>query len=648
MVYNVWLDVSAICVLLVILIAFHTKHSVPMIQNHVLYSMVILSIISTLMDWFSGIWYNDMEQLLIYLSRDTYVKALEAFSLIYFVTRNLVPVCYLIYILATLNIEKRSIKQMLPIAGPIIVSLVIIAVTPFTGAVFYVDSGGRYQRGGMLFVLYAIAFYYLLLSVYTVTYYRKMIPVQRRIAFYTFFAMTIITVAIQAKFQWMLVEGFGTAMCILLVYLTIQKPEEILDGATGFLNKKMFGTIMPVKLKQKSSFHVILIMIDDFDLLEKSYGMDVMDRLMREVSSYFRFFPKTLLFRMGEDKICLTVSEGSGEKVKNMLDDMIKRFSKPWNVSDLQVTLSTYFSCFQCPEDAGQLDDLLILMDAVSMSPRDEGKRKIDYHDIDISGRQRQFKIEGILKSAVEKGKLEVVYQPIYSIKKQRFVSAEALLRLRDEELGDISPAEFIPIAEKSGSIVKLGQFVLDEVCRLAASNHIRKYGIEYIEVNLSAIECLQDNLVENVMSHICRYGLAPGQINLEITETAASLLPEGVTEKLHKLVSQGVTFSMDDYGTGYSNLSRMIELPLEIIKIDKSIVQEAFTSESMKVVLDNTLQMVKMLNRHVLAEGVETLEQAQYFHEKGCDYIQGYFYSRPISAMQFLQKIREQSEAFI
>jgi EAL domain-containing protein (putative c-di-GMP-specific phosphodiesterase class I) len=296
-----------------------------------------------------------------------------------------------------------------------------------------------------------------------------------------------------------------------------------------------------------------------------------------------------------------------------------------------------------CPQDAVDFEELTEMIDALSEMKKEDKKQISRVGELDLSRIHRKHKVENLVKVAVETEKLEVVYQPIYSKAEGRFTSAEALLRMRDEELGNVSPGEFIPIAERNGAILKIGSYVMDTVCRFISENELKKYGIDYIEINLSAVECLQEDLVESAMRHITKYSVNPDQINMEITETTVNTLPKRAEEKLRELRLKGFTFSLDDYGTGYSNLSRLANLPLNIVKIDKSIVQEAFTSEKMKVILDSTLQMLTQLNKKILAEGVEEKQQADYLLEHGCDYIQGYYYSRPIPAGEFLELIKGQ-----
>ena len=197
-------------------------------------------------------------------------------------------------------------------------------------------------------------------------------------------------------------------------------------------------------------------------------------------------------------------------------------------------------------------------------------------HADEIFG-QKQFmlmsKLDDIIERAYVNHKFQVYYQPIYSIKQKRFVSAEALLRLIDDEYGFVSPELFIPAAEKSGAIYKIGDYVTEEVCRFIASEEYKTLGLDYIEINLSAAQCAQDELVENTLTMLKKYGVSPDSINLEITETAAAESHSAMERNMQKLSESGISFSLDDYGTGYSNIKRVVSLPLKIVKLDKAFV---------------------------------------------------------------------------
>ena len=214
--------------------------------------------------------------------------------------------------------------------------------------------------------------------------------------------------------------------------------------------------------------------------------------------------------------------------------------------------------------------------------------------------------IDTIIDHALANHKFNVYYQPIYSVTEQRFNSAEALLRLNDDKYGFISPELFIPAAEKSGAIHKIGAYVLEEVCSFIASDEYKSLGLDYIEINLSVSQCMQNNLANEVLDTLNKYHVSTDQINLEITETAASDSQKIMNENLDILNKAGVHFSLDDFGTGYSNIKRIASLPLDIIKLDKSFTKLE-ENPKLQIILQNTINMIKDMDMKIVVEGVET-----------------------------------------
>lgn len=216
-------------------------------------------------------------------------------------------------------------------------------------------------------------------------------------------------------------------------------------------------------------------------------------------------------------------------------------------------------------------------------------------------------------------------------LQKKKLIGAEALIRLKDEQGIFISPEDFIPIAEKTGTILRIGEYVFESVCLNLSQIDLAEYGIKKIDINLSVAQCMQEILAEQILKIQSIYQIPSSIINLEITETAAAHTPEILLKNMQDLADAGFELSLDDYGSGYSNMNYMLSLPFKMIKIDKYIVWAAFTDKKAEKALAATIKMIKEIGMTVLAEGVETPEQAQWLTESGCDYLQGFYFSRPI-----------------
>ena len=229
-------------------------------------------------------------------------------------------------------------------------------------------------------------------------------------------------------------------------------------------------------------------------------------------------------------------------------------------------------------------------------------------------------------------------------MKEKRFQSAEALLRLIDDKYGFISPELLIRAAEKSGAIHKIGSYVLEEVCRFISSEEYQALGLDYIEINLSVAQCMNEHLAEEILQMLKHYNVPVEQINLEITETAASYSQNTMISNIQTLNDAGIKFSLDDYGTGYSNMGRIISLPFHIVKLDKTLA-DAYGNDRMHIVLENTIRMIKDMDMKIVVEGIETEQLAEVFSALQCEYIQGYYYSRPLPEKDFITFIKQEKK---
>jgi EAL domain-containing protein (putative c-di-GMP-specific phosphodiesterase class I) len=250
-----------------------------------------------------------------------------------------------------------------------------------------------------------------------------------------------------------------------------------------------------------------------------------------------------------------------------------------------------------------------------------------------------------ILNRAIAEHKFRIYYQPIYSVAHGRFISAEALIRLIDDEYGFVSPGIFIPAAERKGVILPIGDFVLEDVHRFISENDLDKLGLEYIEVNLSVMQCLQEDLPAKLAMLGEKYGVSPDKVNLEITETTSADIGAGIMDdNLELLSGMGYTFSLDDFGTGYSNMQRVSRLPLKIIKLDKSLVDDMQSPDGLSI-MRNTVKMMRDIDKELVAEGVETEENLQCLEELGCHFIQGYYFSKPLPEDEFVECLKKHNK---
>lgn len=392
---------------------------------------------------------------------------------------------------------------------------------------------------------------------------------------------------------------------------------------------------------RKKIFSVIVVDLDDFKFINQNYGVNVGDILLHQVGKYLEGMkPSGLVFHFEADQFCVIVNRRK-HSANVMAEEIKERFTVPWNLDKQEIMMSATICIVDCPEDANSAEGLVEVIDYAMESAKKLKKGKITHaHEIELEKIQTAKSIEKVVKEAIAKDKIMVYYQPIYSVEKKRYNSAEALARLYDEKLGWIPPDVFITTAERSGLIIELGELILHKVCSFIKNNELSKTSIEYIEVNVSPLQLMQKGFADKMLGIMKQYDVSPSQINVEITETAMMASFAIVDENLTKLVDNKIAISLDDYGSGYATINYINKIPFELIKIDRTIVQDSIKEKKAGITLEHTVAMLNALELAIVAEGVEDEEMRDLLIGFGCQYLQGWFYSKAVSETEFMQLI--------
>lgn len=635
MVYEISFDIAAIVIFLVLIVLFYGKKKSPYRYNIAFGALMIVSLITAIFDLIGAFMISYPDSVPMWASHTV--------NSIYLVFQNTATPIYALYIVLLTSVGKKmGYKKSLLLLIPYVSEMFLILTTQWTGWIFYYDQNGVYLHGRLFPVLYVLVVYYFIFGEYFLIKYSKGLSFDKRLALFSFLPVSGTGMLIQMNYPRYLIHPFGMTISMILLLFSVQNAEEILDSASGAFNEQAFGNTLENSLKMQQRFWFMGVNILNYELMEKSIGVERIDDILKRMVKYLnQINPKAIVGRLDEASFGVRLPDMPVSMIEELAERVLERSKTPFDDQQRDEYFQVRLICIACPNEAEtpeQIADIINHLDGKS-----EEQSVFFASNINQEERNKNFEIRRAIRSAIDEQKFEVYYQPIYSVQEQRIVSAEALIRLRDEKLGFISPEIFIPIAEKEGYIIEIGNFVFESVCSFFQERNLSEYGIGYIEVNLSVVECMQHDLAKRLFDITNKYGIQPERLNLEITETATA----GSTERLHntmqRLVEDGFTFSMDDYGTGYSNIKAIHNLPFEYIKIDKSILWTSMENEKAYTVLKNTFLLAKTLHKKIVMEGVETEEHIRRLLELGCDYFQGYYFSKPIPGDQFIQYLKEQ-----
>ena len=516
--------------------------------------------------------------------------------------------------------------------------------TPFNkiGYYFYEDGYTAGKLGALYFMLSVVL---VVTAAAVIILKRKNIPAFKAFILLSSIVFSVVMMMLQLKYSVSLL-CFGFSIVCLSLYNYIFNPALYIDNLTNLFNKECMRGYFEYRFGRNKQFAIIMLAMDDFKYINKTYGVDTGDNLLRQVGHYLKSVDGIdVVFTYGSDKFVAVCNKKNIDDIKNLSEVILGRFRHPWySESYSGIMMSTSICCFECPKDAGDYSSLIESMDyAISMAKKTNKGGISIAHDMDLTKMRSEKEIEKAVRLAIDRDELLVYYQPIFSVEKNVYNSAEALVRLNDEKLGWISPEEFIPIAEKNGLIIALGDSVLRSVCKFIRDNRLSESSVEYIEVNMSPVQLQQPEYYKKVIDILEEYDVDPSQINIEITETANMVgSSDIINENIKKIVDYGITLSLDDYGSGYSNLDYINHMPFHIIKIDKFIIWDAFQNNKAGITLEYTIKMLNALQYMIVAEGVETKEQKEHLANIGCQYMQGWYYSKAVSGDEFMKVINK------
>ncbi len=438
----------------------------------------------------------------------------------------------------------------------------------------------------------------------------------------------------------LLLVGYAGAVGILIIFLRQENPEYMTDRATGLFNQDALLLYARKLYNMDREFSVLSIW---FNLgISQADDGEREQAVMVEFARRLPNLPATRVFKMADDEVWmvfddLSQAKDTMERVKVFIESGRK---------EIGVMAQVEYTYMPSSLLAGDYQEMVHILQYARWKGQDHSISNFRQVDRKFVVQMKQEKaMELMLDQAMKEDRIEVFYQPIYATREHRFVSAEALVRMRDTNGQLVAPASFIPVAERNGDIIQLGEIVFDKVCRFFTEEQLERYGLHYIEVNLSVVQCGYKQLADDYIRIMEKYRMHPDCINLEITESASMSAKKTLLGNMRRLREYGVHFSLDDFGTGQSNLNYIVEMPVDIVKFDREMSQAFFRDEKAQYVMNAAMQMIQGMQLKIVSEGIEDKQQYLEMEKLGIDYIQGYYFSKPLPEKEFLEFLHKNND---
>lgn len=634
--YQVEYNVCAVLICVVILWKFFTQKKTKEVSNVIFMALVVCTLVAAVVDVPGTLVKADPT----FLPRAMQVTVdyIHSFLL------NLPPVLFAYYAVSVVRGSIRNVKwyAKLLLIVPYTVVLALLLSNHWTGALFYYTDQDMYCHGSLYVVLYIVALYYIIAGVGYVMLEKKHSNARIRLSVGAYMGISCVGTFIQMMFPYLMLRHLAMAIGELLVFLNLQNPDEYLDTELKIYNRKVFEKIVELNLEAGKGMNVFILQIENLNFIVQNFGVENRTKVLIQVAEFLDRISQNNTYYFNDGMF--VVMRTKNKKMGAYQARVRARFAQRWQLDDGDILLNYKMMQYGMPDDVKNLKEMYFCHSAFGKMTAD-GNHEVDIKEIDLKKAERRIKVTQIIRHAIVNDNFQMYYQPIYSVKKKKMVSAEALIRLIDPEEGFVSPDEFIPIAEENGMILQVGGMILEKVFRFIKEQDIKKLGLEYIEINLSVVQCMQKELSEMILEMLKQYDIEREMINLEITETAMVDSPTVVMNNMEELNREGVSWSLDDFGTGYSNISAMASWPLTIIKFDKTLVDMVTGHKQGSEIIRSAVEMVKKMGYKIVAEGVEEESQLKIMEQAQVDYIQGYYFSKPLPEDQFVAYIKEKND---
>lgn len=647
--YIIYFDICALLISIVFIISVIIKKNYKGKNNYLMFSMIILNIVASIGDLGNSLIANyatpsPLFRVLAHISND-----------LYFLSHNLILPIYLFFVYSTIGIfSVLQTKKHLTYLWSSLTGICIAAVFVnfFIPLVFTINENCVYERGPLIYLFYGVAVIFGAWGILILIRYKQYIRKDKMIVLVSLYPVIVSTIIIQFIFPYVTCEMFGISVSLMGYMIVIQNSDAIVDPLVG---AKKYGagidSLMNIITGKRPSTILLLKIVNNGNIL-MYLGQDMYNKFLYELSGKLREIAfdckyEAELYYLEYGLYGFLPESDQLEEAYNTASEIKKYMSATQHIEDFDILIEPRLCIVQCPDDFDDFQTMFTFATSFH-NTLPATKNIMLYSDFcDQVEYQIRNDLDDIIKRAIENNSFQMYYQPIYSTRENRFISAEALIRLKDEKYGYISPAVFIPFAETNGTIHAIGDYVLNNVLSFMSKSGMLELGLKYIEINLSASQCIESDLFDKVENLLDKYSLLPEQISLELTETSADIDPAIVDQNIRKLHNLGIRFALDDYGTGYSNIKRMTTLPIDQVKLDKSFVDE-IDDPQIWIVVQDTISMLKEMGKEVLIEGVETEEVANKFINlecdlfQGCEYIQGFYFCKPLPEDKFIAFMHE------
>jgi len=562
----------------------------------------------------------------------------DVLQFIYYITHFAIAPFFALYICLVCNVSYRFSKRVqLYLVLPFYILELLVLSNPITHVVYTYDKNLVLHRGIGAYLAFIQAAFYVLFAIVALLLYWNTLNNLKKIALVYFFVIIIAGTLIQMLFIDIKIELLCEAIGLMGLMVVVENDDDRHDMATGAYNRSAFSRDITSYFKYGRRFFTICLRLTNADVYRKITGYENFENILARMVSYIcELDPKIDVYRVGNDSFFVIYPDVEKQLADDVAKRIYDRFSEDWIMGDNKVQLKAYILQASSPDEFKSLEELYFLSDSAIEV---EADRVLAGHDLDFL--LRKAEVEKAVRRGIANKAFKVYYEPVYTKNDHAICGAQAVLRFRDFELGEIATSEFMPIAEETGMIEELGWFMIDEACYFLGGGITEEMGLEFIEIGLSSLQLIKADFIEKTRALFSKYTVSPTRVVFDITEYAASTDQDILGNVMHELQNDGVRFFMDEYGTGFFNMQAASSLAFEGVKMAAVLLNVPASQMQNKIILENRLRMMNQMGKKIVIDHVDSQELLDVTNNVKADYVKGSYFSEAVSKNEFIAILR-------
>ena len=571
------------------------------------------------------------------------VAVMDVMSFLYYVLHIIAGICFYLYILSHIRAWRSLNKlQRAAILFPTIVAEAIIMLNPWLHWIYYYDELGEYHRGKYIAIVYAVTAVYLIGVVYQTVINRREISIRKVIIVMSGLAFSVVSVILQLFIPNSAIETVSIAIVTLVFFLTIQNPRENLDPEMSVFSRHAFEDMIHSYYLSGRDFRFICIYVDDY---AEHTGMENDPELVAEFVEFLNTVGAgTNIYHIDRAEFAIEVTDPVPGQIDKIIADIRIRFERPWRIFGRDELLSVSILSLRLPEDVKAEPVFYSVLR--QFHDREKTKSVYTARDLEIKDIERDHQITVALSRAIEKKTLEMRYTPVYSLGRKKVSGLIATVRFFDEATGYVYDDEIFHFAESGGYIMHVANILFEKTAVFIKENRLQEAGVDFVGIRVYPTMTMHYNLLTGMFDYMEKNDIDKNRVYIMMSESTLANATESFRRTIKHLDEMGGRFCLEEYGGGYTDISTIYDMPIDVISINRRVVADAVSNKSAKLAMESAMDLAHHLNMKTMVSGINDAEFYSMIESTDCDYATGGYFFEQLDEQGFIRVLADSNES--